>query len=86
MANSILFPGLLMKSYKNSSGNSGIAAYQIGQQSIRIAFSDGSVYLYNYASNGKRAIEIMKGLAEKGIGLTTYINREIRDQYAKKLK
>ena len=75
-----------MKTYKNLSGNSGIKAYQISQQSVRIAFSDGSVYLYNYTSNGKRAIEIMKGLAEKGIGLTTYINREIRDQYAQKIK
>ena len=74
-----------MKTYKNLSGNSGIKAYQISQQSIRIAFSDGSVYLYNYGSNGKRAVEIMKGLAEQGIGLTTYINREIRDQYAKSL-
>ncbi|GEP50449.1 hypothetical protein FNO01nite_11210 [Flavobacterium noncentrifugens] len=81
-----MLSGSDMKTYKNLSGNSGIKAYQISQQSIRIAFSDGSVYLYNYASNGKRAVEIMKGLAEKGIGLTTYINQEVRDQYAEKLK
>lgn len=74
-----------METYKNLNGNSGIKAYKISGESIEIQFADGSVYLYNYEVNGKRTIEIMKGLAEKGIGLTTYINREVRDQFAKKL-
>ena len=73
-----------METYKNLNGNSGIKAYKISGESIEIQFADGSAYLYNDEVNGKRTIEIMKGLAEKGIGLTTYINREVRDQFAKK--
>lgn len=74
-----------MEIYKNLNGNSGIKAYKILSESIEIQFADGSIYLYNYEVNGARTIEIMKGLAELGIGLTTYINREVKDQFAKKL-
>jgi len=75
-----------MKRYKNLNGNSGIRSYNFEKESITIEFADGSTYLYNYKTNGQRAIEIMKGLAEKGVGLTTYINQEVRDQYARKIK
>lgn len=75
-----------MKPYKNLSGNSGIKAYEILDDGLKIQFVDGSVYLYNIAFNGENAIKIMKALAKKGIGLTTYINREIRENFATKLQ
>lgn len=75
-----------MTPYKNLSGNSGIKAYELLQDGISIEFADGSIYLYNYKFNGQRAIKIMKALAKKGIGLTTYINQEIRENFAEKIQ
>jgi len=75
-----------MEKYKNKNGNSGITAYEISDEAIEIMFEDGSVYLYTYESTGRLPIEIMKKLAKKGIGLTTYINQQIKDNYSKKLR
>jgi len=75
-----------MKKYKNRNGNSGIKAYEISEDAISIKFTDGSIYLYSYNSSGKVTIEIMKGLAKKGIGLTTYINQQVKDSYEKKIR
>ena len=75
-----------MKPYKNLNGNSGIKAYALLPDGIKIEFADGSIYLYNITSNGERAIDVMKGLAKKGIGLTTYINQEIRSNFAQKIR
>lgn len=75
-----------MEDYKNTSGDSGIKAYEILDQAIKILFTDDSIYLYTYESSGKSAIEIMKKLANKGIGLTTFINQQIKDNFAEKLQ
>ena len=34
-----------MERYQNLGGNSGVVAYEIGQDFIRVQFSDGSIYL-----------------------------------------
>jgi hypothetical protein len=41
-----------MNSYKNLSGNSGVVAYEIDAQSIKVQFNDpkSSIYLYTYQS------------------------------------
>ncbi|HMI08647.1 MAG TPA: hypothetical protein VK528_13945 [Flavobacterium sp.] len=75
-----------MKTYKNLSGNSGIKAYELLDDGLKIQFVDDSVYLYNVAFNGENVIKIMKALARKGIGLTTYINQEVRENFAAKLQ
>lgn len=75
-----------MQRYFNLGGNSGIKAYELLPDGIRIQFTDGSIYLYNHKSNGRRAIETMKSLAQKGIGLTTYINQKVRGKFAEKLE
>ncbi len=72
-----------MTQYRNKAGNSGIIAYETGKTYIRIRFRDG-VYTYNYKSPGKAAVEHMKELAQKGKGLSTYISRFVRDNYAAK--
>lgn len=75
-----------MKPYKNLSGNSGVAAYEIGEDYIKVKFRDGDVYLYNYSVTGKFNVERMKKLAEEGKGLSTFISRYVRKNYAEKLK
>ena len=74
-----------MTPYKNLSINSGVKAYEIGDNNIIVEFKSGDKYLYSYTSPGKDAVEAMKVLATKGIGLSTYISKAIRGSYEAKL-
>lgn len=74
-----------MPRYKNLEGNSGVSAYQIGSDSIAVAFGPDDIYLYTYASAGKKMIEKMKKLAIAGKGLSTYISQKVKDKFEKKL-
>jgi hypothetical protein len=73
-----------MEPYGNLGGNSGVEAYEIGPDFIRVQFSTGSVYLYTYESATPENIEIMKELASKGEGLNSFINTTVRSNYAQK--
>lgn len=75
-----------MERYWNASGRSGVVAYEIAPDSIKVEFSDGGVYLYSYASAGRRNIERMKILAATGRGLSTFIVRHVREAYEAKLR
>lgn len=72
-----------MKRYKNLSGDSGVLLYEPGADSIRIRFrgADG-IYVYNYDKPGKRHVEAMKKRATEGRGLSTYISRYVKNNYA----
>ena len=74
-----------MENYKNVYGNSGVRAYHISKDAISIMFSDGKTYKYTYESTGWQSIEIMKELAQKGVGLTTFINQRVRNRYAERM-
>ena len=69
-----------MKRYRNLGGDSGIVAYEDGEDFIRVQFSDGS----NYKKPSPNDVERMKQLAEKGQGLNSFISRVIRKRYAAK--
>lgn len=71
-----------MESYRNLGGNSNVSAFDISSDSITVRFGDGATYLYNYGSTGSGNIEHMKGLALNGSGLNSFINRNVRKQYA----
>lgn len=75
-----------MERYRDSTGNSGIAAYAIAKNSIEVEFKDGGLFLYDVRSTGRANIEEMKKLARAGNGLNTFINRFVRDRYAAKLR
>ena len=75
-----------MGRYANLGGNSGVAFYEIGDDSITVEFRDGGRYLYDYEAPGEAAVEEMKSLAVAGRGLATFINREVRKSYARKLR
>ena len=74
-----------MKLYKKRSGSTGISAYSIGSDHIKIRFVDGSIYLYDFKSTGKKNVEKMKQLAEEGKGLATFINKYVRKKFAAQL-
>lgn len=73
-----------MKKYKNLGGDSGVSAYEIGDDFIRVVFSDGGTYLYSNESAGIQNIDQMKELAEYGEGLNAFINTNVKYNYAKK--
>ncbi len=75
-----------MERYKNLGGNSGVSAYKIGDDWIRVEFSDRSLYLYNYQSAGRQNIETMKSLALSGRGLNSFINTNVKRKYSSKLR
>jgi hypothetical protein len=75
-----------MTKYRNLGGDSGIRSYEVGNDSITVQFSDGSVYLYTAHSAGSANIEEMKVLAEAGHSLNSFINRHVRFNYAQKLR
>jgi hypothetical protein len=74
-----------MTHYKNLGGDSGVAAYEIGADFIKVQFHDGSVYLYTYRSAGSGSIEQMKDLASAGMGLNSFINTHVKYKYASRL-
>lgn len=74
-----------MQRYKNRSGDSGVVAYDIGEQSIVIEFRGGDRYLYTAASAGPANIVIMQRLATEGRGLCAFISKVVRKRYARKL-
>jgi hypothetical protein len=73
-----------MEHYRNLGGDSGVSAFEIGADYIRVEFKDGSMYLYTYASTGAARIEQMKSLALQGHGLNAYINTSIGKAYERK--
>jgi len=75
-----------MERYKNIGGDSGVVAYEIGDDFIKVQFNDGSLYLYNFQSAGSDNIEQMKQLAIAGRGLNSFIGRVVKKRYASKLR
>ena len=70
-----------MERYANRGGDSAVIAYEITDDSIRVQFQGGKIYLYNSIRPGSRAVNEMKVLARQGMGLNSYINRTVRKNY-----
>jgi hypothetical protein len=75
---------LIMERYKNLGGNSGVAEYEIKNNSIIVKFNTGIEYVYSYTSAGNANIEKMKLLASAGKGLNSYINKYVPKGYEAK--
>ena len=74
-----------MKRYANASGHSGVSAYAVTPDSIIVRFADGRLYEYNDERPGRAAVIRMKFLAARGRGLSTFISRNVRENFARKL-
>lgn len=74
-----------MERYRNISGNSGVIAFEIGTNFIRVQFRQGTPYLYTYQSAGIANVDEMKRLARLGQGLNTFINQTpvVKNGYAR---
>lgn len=63
-----------MKSYKDIDKDSGVVAYDYGNNWIKVQFRGSGVYSYEAANIGQHHLERMKVLADAGDGLNSYIN------------
>lgn len=75
-----------MQNYRNLSQKSDVSSFEISPNSIIVAFTDGGVYEYSYASAGSYRIEKMKSLAKEGLGLNSYISRYVKKKYESKIR
>lgn len=74
-----------MERYANLGRDSGVLSFEIGLDFIVVEFRKGGSYLYTYRLPGKFHVEQMKGLAQRGEGLGTYINKYVGKRYEQKL-
>ena len=72
-----------MERYSNRGRDSGVYSYEIGSTYIKVRYRTGKSYLYTYRSAGRRNIETMKQLAVRGSGLNSYINSNVKYNYAR---
>lgn len=75
-----------MNTYRNYGGDSGIKSYEINANSIRIMFSDLSIYEYTLSSVGVNNLSKMKLLASQGTGLNSFINRIDKYKYFRRVR
>ncbi|MDP8210433.1 MAG: hypothetical protein RAO94_00750 [Candidatus Stygibacter australis] len=75
-----------MQKYRDIDHDSGVSAYEYGQDWIRVQFRDGSVYEYRSEKAGQGNINMMKQLADAGDGLNSFINKEVKFKYSKKIR
>ena len=78
-----------MENYKNLGGDSNVISYEIGDEFIDVQFNPSPVfsytnYKYTYGSTGDSNVEAMKELAQKGEGLSEFINEHVKTNYSKK--
>ena len=71
-----------MTHYKNLGLDSGVNAFEIGNDYITVRFSTYATYKYTYESAGQNHIENMKSLTLKGEGMNSYIKKNEKYQQA----
>jgi len=63
-----------MNTYKDINGDSGVIAYEYGDDWIRVQFKHGGIYEYRSSVIGSVHLNTMKRLADSGDGFNAYIN------------
>jgi hypothetical protein len=70
--------------YSKLSGDSGVVAYDIGDDFIKIQFRHNrKVYVYDSAKPGWSHVQQMQRLATAGRGLSTYISQQVGKNFSK---
>jgi len=75
-----------MKSYKNVSGKSTVAMYELAKDFVTVRFASQEVYRYSNQSAGRENVGKMKVLALAGKGLGTFIENNVKDKFARKVR
>lgn len=69
-----------MEKYRNINNNSDIEGYECGEDWIFIIFTNGDHDKYTYGCVGYYNLEKMKKLADRGSGLNSFINLNIKNK------
>ncbi len=72
--------------YQNLSGKSTVATYKIEKDSVTIVFTSHEKYIYSNQSAGPLNIKKMKDLAIAGKGLGTFIEANLKESFARKIR
>lgn len=75
-----------MKRYKNLSGKSTVATYELAKDAVTVGFNTRAVYIYSNQSAGSGNISQMKALALAGKGLGTFIDTNVKERFARKTR
>ena len=70
-----------MRHYGAHTRQHGVLAFEVQPDAIDVEFTSGWVYRFSYEKTGALRVERMKQLAESGHGLSTFINRHVRNRY-----
>ncbi|SEI65695.1 hypothetical protein [Frateuria terrea] len=70
-----------MQPYRHLDSHSGVTAYELGADWIRVWFVNGADYRYSAARAGAEHVRNMQILAQAGEGLATYISKFVHDDY-----
>lgn len=66
-----------------ASMKSGVREYEIEKTFLKVRFRHSAdVYVYTARKPGRKHVEEMKTLAQRGRGLSTYISQQVRGNYA----
>lgn len=72
--------------YKNKSGDSKVARFQLLKGAVTVVFTDRSAYRYTNQSATPGNIQKMKELAVAGKGLGTFISTHLKDRFSRKVR
>jgi hypothetical protein len=70
-----------MRQYGGQPKRHGVTGYELGPDSIDVAFTSGWVYRFSYQKPGPNRVERMKALAESGHGLSTFISKHVKNRF-----
>jgi hypothetical protein len=72
--------------HRYNNPDSGVAEFEIFPRAIHLRFRhDRTVYVYDYDNPGPSHVEEMKQLARAGRGLSSYVSRYVRGNYAERV-
>jgi len=75
-----------MKKYKNVSGKSTVTMFELAKDVVTIRFASQEVYRFSNQSAGSENISKMKILALAGKGLGTFIENNVKEKFARKVR
>lgn len=75
-----------MKTYKNLSGKSTVASYELAKDYVMVSFTNREKFRYSNQSAGSANVRQMKTLAEAGKGLGTFIEANVKKLFDKKVR